>query len=333
MPKISVLMPVFNAENYLKSAIDSIIAQTFTNWELVIVNDGSTDGSEKIIKSYNDKRILYVENERNIALIKTLNKGIDFCRGEYIARMDADDVAHPKRFAKQVDFLDNNPKYILCGTNASVIDKEGKVTGKVKNLTSNDFLQIHLLFSNPFIHPSIMIRNGMLYANRFDEHYKHVEDYELWVRLSKLGLMANINEDLLSYRCHDRNVSVLNTDIQNELKTQIIVEQLQNLDITPTEKEIYCHIITFKMYALGQKLKVSMTDFEAVEQWFLKLIAQNKKLKRYNRTDFVAYLWSRWVVLCISQRRYSKMFSPKFASFNPKVSVKLSSLILHLKNK
>lgn len=333
MPKVSVLMPVYNAERYLQEAIDSIINQTFTDWELIIINDGSTDGSETIIKAYTDKRIRLVNNEQNLKLIKTLNNGIDLCQGEYIARMDADDIAMPDRLQIQVDFMDKHPDYIMSGTNAIVIDNKGDKTGIIRNLSDSDLLKINLLFSDPFIHPSMLIRRQILASNRFNEDYKHVEDYELWCRISSSGEITNIGQDLLKYRWHDCNVSVLHSAEQDRLKNRIIREQLQSLNIEPTENELYSHKITFQLYSRGKRQEITADKFEEIEQWFYKLSKQNIVTKKYKISDFTAFLWSRWIVLCISQKKIGKLFFPKFAAYNIFTLITTGKLIYCLSKK
>jgi len=333
MSKVSILMPVYNAGRYLAQAIDSILSQTFKDWELILINDGSTDNSESIICRYDDERIYYIRNETNLGLIKTLNKGIDYCGGKYIARMDADDISLPDRLRYQVDFLDKHPSYLMCGTDAVVIDDAGKPTGKIRNLKDNDFLQINLLFSPPFIHPSVMIRSEILQYNKYDEAYRHVEDYELWCRIAKLGNIVNISKELLKYRWHDSNVSVLNNEIQDRLKDKIITNEIETLDIQPTEEELYCHKITFRLYNLGNRQNISTDQWSAISDWFSKLLRHNKIWKVYNQSDFTAFLWSRWVVLCVSQKRYRKALSPAFKTFNPSVLRKLMKLVLFLKKK
>jgi glycosyltransferase involved in cell wall biosynthesis len=333
MPKVSILMPVYNAELYITQAIESIIAQTFTDWELILIDDGSTDRSEAILRKYKDSRIYYLRNKENIGLIRTLNRGIDYCAGEYIARMDADDISFCDRLEQQVRFLDKHPSHIMCGTNALVINNYNDVTGRIRNLASNNLLQINLLFSDPFVHPSMMIRRDILVTNRYDERYKHVEDYELWCRIAGLGLIANLKKELFLYRWHDSNVSVLNADTQSRLKDKIIIDGLKKLDIQPNEEELYCHKITFRLYALGKKQDVSIDQFANIASWFSKLVRQNKIKSKYSHSDFVAFLWGRWAVLCISQKRYGKMFFPKFASCNPIVLMKLIKLVCFLSRK
>lgn len=333
MPKVSILMPVYNAEQYLSQALDSIVSQSFEDWELILINDGSTDRSESIIMDYDDERIFYIKNPVNLKLIKTLNKGIDYCGGQYIARMDADDICHPDRLKRQVEFLDSHPQVLMSGTAAAVIDNSGKKTGNIHNLTSDDYLQINLMFSPSFIHPSMMIRTEVLKQNKYDEAYKHVEDYDLWCRIAKLGKVANIDDELLRYRWHDSNVSVLNSEVQCELKDELIKRELSRLDLIPIELELYCHKVTFQLYALGNKLDVPVDRFEDIANWFTKLIRQNEIKHIYLQPALVAFLWSRWAVLCISQKKYGKVLFPPFAKYNPAILSRLIKLIFFLRKK
>lgn len=334
MPKLSVIMPVFNAEKYLREAIDSIIRQSITDWELIIINDGSTDSSETIIKSYTDTRIRYYINEHNLGLIATLNKAIDLCKGEYIARMDADDISEEDRFRLQASFLEKNKEYALCGADAKVIDDNNTETGKILNLTTNDYLQINLLFSVPFIHPSIMIRSEILKSNHFDSKYKHAEDYELWCRIANKHKIANIGSYLLKYRWHTSNVSVTNSEKQEEVKNRIICRELQNIGLQPSEKELYLHKVTFQQF--DSKAAITKTVFEDYSElgiWFQKIINANRHHSKYSEIALISFLWSRWIVLCISQKSYKKIFNPQFVSYKPSVFIKTFKLLLFLKKK
>lgn len=330
MPRVSILMPVYNAGQYLSTALDSILSQSFRDWELILINDGSTDDSESIIMQYDDERIYYIKNTINLKLIKTLNKGIDYCGGQYIARMDADDICHPDRLKQQVEFLDSHPEYLMCGTSASVIDHNGKKTGKIHNLTKNDYLQINLMFSPSFIHPSMLIRREVLQQNRYNENYKHVEDYELWCRIAKQGKVANIDAELMEYRWHDSNISVVHNKVQEELKDKIIKDEIGRLGIITTEEELHYHKITFRLYNLGSRQAVSIDSFKKVSSWFSKLIKQNSIKQVYNQSALIAFLWSRWTVLCISQKKYGKIIFPSFARCNPNIITRLIKLIIFL---
>ena len=327
-------MPVFNAEKFLREAIDSIIDQSFTNWELLIINDGSTDSSESIIQSYTDKRIQYYKNDQNIGLISTLNKGIGLCTGNYIARMDADDISEKDRFKAQLAFLEKNEDYAMCGSYAKVIDENNNETGKILNLQTNDFLQINLLFSVPFIHPSMMFRSKVLKNNYFDPEYKHAEDYELWCRIANNYKIANIPDYLLRYRWHMNNVSVTYSEIQENIKNKIICRELQNIELQPSEKELRLHKITFQQFEAKAKIeKQKFEYYSQLDSWFRKIIDSNKKKQKYNESSLIAFLWSRWIVLCISQKKYSKICKPKFASYKLSILYKTFNLLLFLNKK
>jgi len=328
-------MPVYNASGFLVEAVNSIIDQTFTDWELIVVNDGSTDNSEAIIKKYNDSRIKYYRNEKNEGLIYTLNKAIGLSNGKYIVRMDADDIALPERLQLQYDFLSRNKEYAMCGGNAIVINGEGDNIGKIVNLQSDEYLRIHLLFSVPFIHPSVMIRAGILKNNLFDPAYKHAEDYELWCRIADDYKIANLNMNLLRYRWHNTNVSVLNQKKQDEVKDQIIIEQLKKIGLIPTREELDLHKITFNQYSAKDtvKKKEPFTNYQGLDKWFSKIMLANKSSAKYNPDALIAYLWSRWIVLCIAQKKVGKIFKPTFATFNFNILRRTFKLILFYRKK
>lgn len=333
MPTVSVLMPVYNAADFLSAAIESVLCQSYTDWELIVINDGSSDSSKAIISQCTDSRIKYFENPRNLGLIETLNRGIDLSEGQFIARMDADDVSLPYRLQEQVEFLQKNNDFVMCGTNAYVIDNNDVETGRITNLSENADLQINLLFSDPFIHPSMLIRKDALVENKYDKDYKHVEDYELWCRLAKVGKIANLTKRLLKYRWHQTNISIIHSDEQEQRKDEILTTQINRLGINPTVKEICLHKSSFQLYSLGKKNIVQEVDLNEISNWFNKLIIANRGQKLYDQNKFIAYIWSRWCVLCIGKKKYSKMLTPSFASYNLIVLSNFARLVLHLKNK
>ncbi len=213
MPKISVILPVYNAEKYLREAIDSILTQTFTDFELLLINDGSTDGSEAIILFYTDSRVVYVKNDVNRGLIFSLNKGIDIAKGEYIARMDADDISMPMRLEKQLSYLENNAVDMLA-TTIKVIDKDGAPLPywkqDVENITTSQ-IRSFLPKNNCIAHPTVMGKASLFKKYRYQPdvtgEYKYVhnqkysEDYDLWLRLLANGLLIDkLPEPLLFYR-------------------------------------------------------------------------------------------------------------------------------------
>ncbi len=202
-PKVSVLVSVYNGAKYLREAMDSVLAQTFTDFEFLIVDDCSNDNSPAILKEYadKDKRLRVITNEFNLGLTKNLNKMIREARGEYLARFDADDVCLPERFKKQVEFLDTYPKVGLVSLWAEIIDGEGKHLRDLKYPTTDKDLRAALIQYNPFFHPGLMMRkNACVEAGLYDESWRFAQDYELYFRIAKKWELANVPEILLRYR-------------------------------------------------------------------------------------------------------------------------------------
>lgn len=210
-------MPVYNGEKYLSNAIDSVLNQTYTTFEFIIIDDGSVDNSKRIIESYSDQRIRFVENEKNIGLIETLNKGLKLSNGEYICRFDCDDICMPTRLLEQLDFLESNPDYVLVGANTIVIDGAGKK--RALNIYPEDHDEIlkGMMFSNQICHPAAMFRNVSKSKSIFySKKATHFEDYDFWAKLSGLGKFHNLQKSLLKYRAHEEQVSVIYKKIQDD---------------------------------------------------------------------------------------------------------------------
>ncbi|MDC5363159.1 glycosyltransferase [Acinetobacter baumannii] len=226
---VSVVLPAYNAELYLKEAIDSVLSQTCTDFELIVLNDGSIDRTEEIILSYNDSRIVYVKNEQNLGLIGTLNKGINLAKGKYIARMDADDICHPERFEKQINFLENNDDYIICGTAAYRFHSNYNLNNNIFRVPESDgVIRLKMLFNSPFIHPSVMMRNSIIKEKMlsFDIDYKYAEDYKFWSQLLKYGKAYNLQEKLLYYRLTPNSQTVIgNSDLT---KRKLVLGEIQS---------------------------------------------------------------------------------------------------------
>ncbi len=332
--KVSVIMPVYNAENFIGQSIQSVLKQTFEDFELIVIDDGSTDSSKNIILSFDDKRIQYLQNEKNMGVVKTLNKGISICSGEYIIRMDADDICEPQRFEKQIQFIEKNPGIGLCGTWAQVIDEKNKITGKIVNQTDPGFISISLLFSVPLIHPSVCFKSHLLKQNFYKE-VPVAEDYELWCRLNEQTRLANLPEFLFQYRWHTSNISKEKQDIQEQNKESIIKKELLKLSLKPDDETLRIHRLSFTLYSFGNETKkrVSATELKQSGRWFNTLISANKKANRYDRHKFVAFLWIRWIVLCLSCRQKQKILFPPFASCNPKVLYYLAKQIILMARK
>ncbi len=219
-PLISVAMPVYNGELYLLEAIDSILRQTYTNFELIIIDDGSTDSSNSLLQQYqkNDNRIRLISREnRNLA--STLNDIIDLARGKWIARMDQDDIALPQRFERQLKWLEKTGADI-CG---SWVQRFGSSDQRIVKLKKADeAIKTELMFFSPFAHPSVMMKTEIVKRLRYDKVWEKAEDYDLWERASEKGLiMTNIPEVLLLYRVNKDQISTKKSILQQKLGQSI----------------------------------------------------------------------------------------------------------------
>ena len=238
MPKISVIMPAYNAEKYLKEAIDSILTQTFADFELIVINDCSKDATEQIILSYDDSRVVYLKNEQNLGVAGTLNRGLSVAQGEYVARMDADDISEPQRLQVQLKFLEAHPQVVMCGSHVTVFFDTGEQ--RVCYYPTNDGqIRAVLLFACPFAHPSVMLRTNVLrdHGLHYDEEFEKVEDYRLWTKLAEYGKLANLPEPLLRYRKHPQQVCATSPQAQYEGKVRLAAYLLPMCGVQEPEEQ------------------------------------------------------------------------------------------------
>ena len=207
-PKVSVIMSVYNGERYLRQAIESILGQSFGDFESIIVNDGSTDSSRAIVTSYTDPRILLVDNELNMGLTRSLNRGLRLARGEYVARQDADDISLSQRLEKQVEFLDAHPNVALIGTWGTIINDQGQGVSLCRHPCGSSQIRWSLLFRNAFMHGSVMFRRARVLEDvgYHDETLPFAQDYDLWSRIAYRLHVRNLSEYL--YQCRVRSQSV-----------------------------------------------------------------------------------------------------------------------------
>jgi hypothetical protein len=230
IPRVTVLMAVYNGERYLAESIDSVLKQTYADFEFLILDDGSTDRTGDIIASFADRRIRAVRNEGNIGLTKSLNKGLDLAKGEYIARQDADDVSLQERLEREVRFLDENPQVGVVGSWVDYIDGEGRCTDTWRTPGSAALVQWSLLFGNCIAHPSVVMRRNLL--NRWGAYrpdIAYAQDYDLWVRLSRRTRIANLSESLYLRRVHHRMVGVVHRREQDRAALLVMQQAMQGL--------------------------------------------------------------------------------------------------------
>jgi exopolysaccharide biosynthesis predicted pyruvyltransferase EpsI/glycosyltransferase involved in cell wall biosynthesis len=291
MTKVSVVMPVYNSGAHLRESIESVLAQTFNDFELLVINEfGSDENCTDIIREYTkkDNRIRLVQNETKLGLAESLNKGIKLSKGEYVARMDADDISLPERFEKQVNFLDQNKNISLCGTWQQYF---GTLNNIHKAAETPEDLKAAFIFACDMCHSTVMLRrNDFVSSNLFYDGTKFSEDYELWVRATEKLNFANIPEVLGLYR-HDGNN----------------ITQSKMVDLHRESAEITAQILTKLNIFIEQSdmdlLGGWINTFEPHDNELLnrekklldKIVAQNKKLKIYNQQSLLKALGKRWL--------------------------------------
>ena len=233
-PLISVVLPVFNGEKHLRRSIESILSQTYDNFELLIINDGSTDGSSDIIDelAVQDQRIRRIDNSHNIGLARSLNKALKLCCGELIARQDQDDVSCPDRLLEQRKFLQRHWEVGIVGSAMEIIDEEGKSVGVYRQPETDCEIHFRMLFNNAMVHSSVMFRRYLLqkYGLVYDPRYENAEDYELWARLLRFTRAYNFQIPLVRYRITNSGISNTNPATQSDLAHMVSTWQLMRLD-------------------------------------------------------------------------------------------------------
>ncbi len=246
MKKIAVLMPTYNCAKYLSESIDSILNQTYTDFDLYIYDDCSTDNSKEIVENYRDDRVYYRKNEVNLGISKTLNKGlVDLLENyEFIARMDADDWAYPERLQMQIDFMERNQDISLCGTQGFWLKNlTEKPSSGWEYPINHSYLKLYLLFAASFGHSSLIFRNSFFIANnlKYNEIIKTCEDWDLWIRVSKIGKVHNLPSFLMKYRIvpTSNHRSQENKKIHLSERSSIISNYWKTFDINLSPEQVF----------------------------------------------------------------------------------------------
>lgn len=293
--KLTVFMPVYNGEKYLREAIESVLNQTLADFEFIIINDGSTDNSVKIIESYQDKRIKLINNFKNMGLVFTRNRGLAESKTKYVAFLDCDDVAYPTRLKKQFDWLEKNPDFGLIGSWVELIDSNGKSTKITwKEALSPEEIPCFLLFKNCFTQSAIMIRKLALPEERY-RSFAPAEDFDLWIRIAQKWKTWNLPEVLIKYRKHQCGISSQQKEAQDQSINKIISWQLFNLKIIPNSEELEIHRTNY--FYSG---KNAVNFIEKREKWMEKVKEANLKNKYYPESVFSNTISKLWLKSCSS---------------------------------
>jgi glycosyltransferase involved in cell wall biosynthesis len=239
-PTVSVILPVYNCRRYLVEAVGSILAQTFTDWELIAVNDGSTDGSEELLRRFqSDPRVRRLDRPHS-GIVGTLNDGISQARGQFIARMDADDRSHPDRLRRQLEFMRQHPECVALGCRCMAIDPDGDPIATIRCPLEHEKIEAEFLrgFGHAMVHPAVMFRREALNdIGGYRPEYQFVEDVDLFLRLAQHGRLANLEETLLDYRVHPTSTNVLKSEQQGRLMRQSLAEARQARGLSPVSPD------------------------------------------------------------------------------------------------
>ena len=292
-PRVTVLMSVYNGEQFLRQAIASILRQTFTDFEFLIIDDGSTDSTVEVIESFSDPRLSLVRSDRNMGLTFSLNKGLALAKSEYVARMDADDESLPHRLETQVAFMDAHPDVGVCGSWLETIGIEPK--DQWRPPVNDARIRCEHVFHSDLYHPTVMLRKGLIDQYKLTYEGPVAQDYDLWVRASRVTRLANIPEILLRYRIHRDSIGNIFTEEQYRCSQLIRIRQIVELGIKPSDEEAKLHFkISLALFEKSTKF-VSQT-----EQWLLKLKWANQSRGLFPEPFFSEVLSNKWFEVCNS---------------------------------
>lgn len=283
-PAVTVLMAVYNGLPFLKESLESVFNQTFSDFELLVIDDASTDGSAELLSSLTDPRVRVLTNEKNVGLAASLNRGLSEARGSLIARMDADDVCSPNRLQTQYDFMQKKPHIGVCGALIQIYE-----TGqKIPYYRNNDTLRAYLLFNCCVAHPVVMYRKDVILSvGGYNESMPPAEDYDLWSRLllERTVQFANIPEVLLRYRSHsDANRDAYH-EKQNAVADSVRIKIFQHLGINPSTEELHVH-----GFFSDARPIYALKKWKDVKNWKAKLLQANAKKPLVNTDELASIL-------------------------------------------
>ena len=301
-------MPVYNTERYVGQAIQSILDQSFKNFELIIIEDGSTDNSLNIINSFNDSRIKIHINNKNKGLVYTRNKGLSLSEGEYIGMLDSDDIAYPDRFKIQIDFLEENMDFGMVGAWARFIDENGKrLPKKWKLNASPGRIPSIMLFRNYFVQSTVVCRSEYIKNLSYKDGFIIMQDYMIWVEMVSKYKSWNLQTYLIDYRIHKEGVTNTYINRRSEKEKIIFKYQLSKLGIEATDKEIELHILI-----RYDKLIKDIKLLNDTEKWLLKIVQINEAKRTYNTKILIREVFNRWMKACYKARKLHFKMLNKF---------------------
>lgn len=294
IPMLSIVMPLYNAAPFVGEAIQSILNQSFKDFELIIIDDGSTDNSLKIAQSFSDKRIRIIHNDRNRGIVYTRNRGLQEMKGRYFAPFDADDIAHPDKFSIQLEFMEKHPEFGLVGTWAHHIDPQGnKISSQYKLSGKPESIPVKMLFRAYFIQSAVVFRKEALPVEGYTTGFDIAEDYKIYFDIAKKYKTWNIPGYLIKYRIHPQSSTHREHTLFKYNEKKVYEYIFKNLEIEITDDRFYCL----------QKIKSDKPIYSTGELQeifdFLQLIGkQNRRLLQYPKGRLQYELSNRWLKSC-----------------------------------
>ncbi|MEW4563917.1 glycosyltransferase [Bremerella sp. JC770] len=303
-PSVSILLPIFNGAKHLQAAIESILRQTHADFELILIDDASTDSTLDVIQSFTDPRIVVLKQLRNHGMAAALNLGIDVAQGEFLARMDADDLALPQRLEKQIEFMQAHPEVGVCGTQMRHF---GELRGVYRKPLAHDMIMAMMLIEPVMRHPTVMLRRCLLarFDFRYDAFFEVAQDYDLWTRMIQKTRFANLPEVLLQYRCEGQNNSFVKHTLRDQATYRIrkrFVESILEREATDDEASFH------HRFANGHA--TDRESLENAEDWITTLRRANQMSRRCDAIQLKRVLAYLWCMNAAGKQIAWRMFQP-----------------------
>ncbi|MES1937243.1 glycosyltransferase family 2 protein [Salinisphaera hydrothermalis] len=301
-PRVSVVIPTYNSARYLDDAIQSVLAQDYADFELLVVDDASTDDTADHVARYRDPRVRYLRNDTQRGIAGARNRGIDAARGEFIASLDGDDRAYPSRLSCQVAFLDAHPDHAAVGSWARWMDAEGRARpGVTRRPTDWRDASAQLIYKSSLQQPSVTARAAILAEYRYDESFRLSSDYELWTRIATHHRLASQPRALVRCRRHTRSTTRSQHDGVIACQRRIFARQLDRLGLRYRDEDLEGHRLLWRPGKRGDEL--SRDTLAWAEDWLMRLAAANARERCYPDAAFRAVLGWGWCQIGFSALR------------------------------
>ncbi|TDE18686.1 glycosyltransferase family 2 protein [Dyadobacter psychrotolerans] len=287
MPETTVLIPAYNCGKYIKETLDSVLKQKYKDYEILIIDDGSTDNTSQVIDTFKNKKIKYLRNSENAGIVETLNHGLKIANSEFIARMDADDVMLGNRLEEQISFLQKNADFGMVGGWYRIMDENGRFLSTSKTHQDSDFLKLGLIFRNQFAHPAVTMRTAIVRELAYDPEFQYCEDHDLWIRFSEVCKVTNLPEQYLSYRWYSGNSC---NRKQKELKTavlRLLSRELDKLKVSHSAQELMLHGAV--SFGAGPKLFIAKEKQKELKEWYDKVFSSSVLNERYDKSWLIDF--------------------------------------------